>query len=108
GPAALVDDDLLGRHALKIPRATAYDALARLEATPEAAPVLQAINRSLDRLTEDPFNPRLGTTAFRTDELGGVSATPARIEDWYIFWQRGADKNTIEIVLIHQLPTASG
>jgi hypothetical protein len=81
----------------------ADEALARLESDSALAPALQAVERILERLATDPFNPRLGTTAFVTDELGGISATPARFDDWYVFWQRGPENSVIEIVLVHQL-----
>jgi hypothetical protein len=81
----------------------ADDALSRLENTPALAPALRAVERTLLRLAEDPFSPRLGTTAFMTKEYGGVSATPTRVDDWYVFWQRGPEGRIIEIVLIHQL-----
>jgi len=84
-----------------------HDTLVRhveeLENDPESAPALGAVNRTLGRLADDPFNPRLGTTAFMTEEYGGVSATPVRFDDWYILWQRGPEPRTIEIVLVHQL-----
>lgn len=68
------------------------------------ATVLQAVEHVLARLAEDPANPRLGTTPFVTDELDGVSVTPARHDDWYVVWQRGPeDTRTIEIILVHQV-----
>ncbi len=82
----------------------ADEALARLESDPAKAPVLRAVDRAMVRLADDPFNPRLGTIAFMTDELGGISATPARIDEWYILWQRG-EPGVIEIVAILELPT---
>lgn len=78
--------------------------LAELEQDPAMAAVLQAVERVLERLAEDPFSPRLGTTAFVTEELGSVCATPARRDDWYLIWQRGPEgTQTIEIILVHQL-----
>jgi hypothetical protein len=41
-----------------------------------------------------------GTTALATEELGGISATPVRLDDLYIFWQRGPKPRSIEIILI--------
>jgi hypothetical protein len=81
----------------------ADEALVRLENDPAMVPVARAVERVLDRLADDPFNPRLGTTAFVTPELGGVSATPVGLDDWYVLWQRGPEPRTIDIVLIHQL-----
>ena len=82
--------------------ATADEALARLEGDPEKAAALRAVDRTLVRLSDDPFNPRLGTTAFMTDPIGGVNATPARYDDWYVIWQCGG-QSTIVIVAIHQV-----
>jgi len=81
----------------------ADDALSKLENDPVMAPMLQAVERTLERLAADPFNPRLGTTAFVTVELGSVSATPVGRDDWYVFWKRGQEPRLIEIVLVHQL-----
>jgi hypothetical protein len=82
----------------------ADDMLTELEHDPAMAAVLQSVERVLTHLAEDPFNPRLGTTAFVTDELGGVNATPARRDNWYVIWQRGPEgTRTIEIILVHQL-----
>ncbi len=81
----------------------ADDAIAELENDPVMAPVLNAVERVLGRLAKDPFNPRLGTTAFVTEELGGVSATPVGLDDWYVLWQRGPGPRAIEIVLVHPL-----
>lgn len=78
-------------------------ALGALENDPAMARVLQAVERALDRLAADPFNPRLGTTAFLSEEFGGVSATPVGLDNWYVFWQRGSESKAIEVVLIHQL-----
>jgi hypothetical protein len=82
----------------------ADEALGRLESDPAMAPVVQAVNRTLRKLEADPFGPRLGTTAFMTEALGGISATPVGLDDWYILWQRGVEQGVIEIVLIHRLP----
>jgi hypothetical protein len=82
----------------------AEEALDRLAADPLLADVLAAVERTLDRLAADPFNRRQGTTAFQSPTLGGISATPARIGDWYVFWRRGTRTRTLVIVLIHQLP----
>ena len=81
----------------------AEEALDRLEKDPAMVPVLQAVQRTLHKLAVDPFSPRLGTTAFVTQELGGISATPARLDDWYLFWRSGEAPMTIEIILVHRL-----
>jgi hypothetical protein len=83
----------------------ADEALSRLEADAAWADVLDAVNRTLDRLERDPFDPRLGTTVFTSDEYANIGATPVRVGDWYVFWQRGERARTIEIVLIHELST---
>lgn len=66
--------------------------------------VVRRIDQMLDRLERDPYDPRLGTTLFQSEEFGGVSATPIRVGDWYVFWQSGPAQGTIEIVLVHELP----
>jgi hypothetical protein len=78
-------------------------ALTALENDPAMVPVLRCVERTLVQLATDPFSPRLGTIPFTTEELGGVNATPARIDDWYVLWQRGPEPRTIEIILIHPL-----
>lgn len=83
----------------------ADDVLNELEDDPAMAPVMRAVERTLGRLAEDPFAPRLGTTAFVSEAYGGISATPARHDDWYVLWQRGSEPMTIEVVLVHQLRT---
>jgi hypothetical protein len=83
----------------------ADDVLNQLENDPGMTPVLRAIERTLGRLAEDPLAPRLGTTAFVSEAYGGISATPAGHDEWYVLWQRGSEPMTIEIVLVHQLRT---
>ena len=67
---------------------------------------MRAVNHVLDRLERDPFDPKLGTTIFQSDELGGIDATPLREGSWYVFWQANAEAKEIEIVLIHELDIA--
>lgn len=81
----------------------ADEALDKLENDPAMAPARRAVDRTLQRLAADPFSPRLGTTAFMTEGLGAISATPAGLDDWYVLWQRGAEQGVIEIVLIHEI-----
>ena len=81
----------------------ADEALNRLETDPAMAPARRAVDRTLQRLAADPFSPRLGTTAFMTLELGGISATPAGLDDWYVIWQRGKGPRMIEIIQVHPL-----
>jgi hypothetical protein len=84
-------------------RPEANAAMDALEADPSMSIVVQAIDRTLDRLEVDPFDPRLGTIPFQTPELGGVCATPVRRDDWYVLWQRGLTSGDLVIILIHQL-----
>jgi hypothetical protein len=86
----------------------ADEARARLEAEATQADIVTAVNRTLDRLEQDRFDPRLGTTVFKTEEYANVSATPVRVDDWYVFWQPGERAHTIEIVLIHELSMTPG
>lgn len=81
----------------------ADEALSKLERAPSMSEVLVAVNRTLDRLAKDPYEPRLATRSFVTDEYGGVRATPARVDTWYILWQPGEAPRTIEIILIHAI-----
>jgi hypothetical protein len=65
----------------------------------------RAVTGVLRRLAADPFSRRLHTALLMSPRLGGVCATPAGVDDWYVFWQRSlADKRTVEILLVHQLP----
>jgi hypothetical protein len=86
-------------------RPEADEVLDELERDPATLRVLEAIERTLDRLADDPYDPRLGSTAFQTEELGNVSATPARVDDWYVFWHRGPEPRVLDVVLIQQLST---
>jgi len=78
-------------------------ALTRLETDPLKADVWRAVDRTLIRLAEDPFSPRLGTTSFMTEPLAGINATPVRVGEWYVIWQRG-EPGSIEIVDVRELP----
>jgi hypothetical protein len=82
----------------------AYAALDELAADPGMSAVLQAVERTLDRLRSDPFDRRLGTSVFQTMGYGGICATPIRIDDWYVFWQRSPEPGVLEVVLVHRLP----
>lgn len=81
----------------------ADEALDRLESDPAMAREPRAVERTLRRLAADPFNPHLGTVPFMSEPLGGINAVPARLDDWYVLWQRGETPKTIEIVLIHKI-----
>jgi hypothetical protein len=38
-----------------------------------------------------------------TEPLGGINATPVRVDEWYVIWQRG-EPGSIEIVDVRELP----
>lgn len=80
-------------------------AMDELERDPSKAAVLAAVDRTLIRLAADPHH-QPGTVPFRRDELGGVYATPVRVDRWYVLWHRGPepDIREIEIVFIRRLP----
>jgi hypothetical protein len=82
----------------------AQAALDALAADPDLAAAHRAVIRTLGRLEEDPFDPKLGTIAFMTEELGGVSATTTRFGDWYMLWQRGPQPGEIDIITVIELP----
>jgi hypothetical protein len=84
-------------------RDEASDALDALEADPAMAKVLDAVDDTLDRLEDDPFDRRLGTDIFQTAEGRSVSATPVRFDEWYVFWRRGPRARTVEIVTVARL-----
>lgn len=81
----------------------AEEALVRLEGDRLMSHVLAAVNRTLDRLEEDPYEPRLGTRSFVTEAYGGVSATTVRVDSWYVIWQPGPSSSALEIILIHSI-----
>jgi len=81
----------------------ADEVLAMLEGDRKMSSVLAAVTRTLDRLEQDPYERRLGTRSFVSKELGGVNATPARVDNWYVLWQFGSDPGSIEIILIHSI-----
>ena len=84
-------------------RPEADAAMDALEADSSTSAVVDAIERTIERLEVDPFDPRLGTVQFQSPEFGGVCATPIRMDDWYVFWQRGLTANELVIILIHPL-----
>lgn len=77
-------------------------AMDRIDAVDNARRAV--VTRTLARLEADPFDPRLGTRQFRTPEYGHIRATPCRHDDWYILWQAGVDPETIEIVMVAEIP----
>lgn len=82
-------------------------AMDALEADASASAVVDAIHRVLDRLEGDPFNPRLGTITFHSPLYGGVCATPTRLDDWFVIWQRGPTADVLDVILVHQLDVGS-
>ncbi len=84
-------------------RQAADETLDSLEADAAESKALDAIDDCLDRLEDDPFDRHLGTHIFQTAEGDGVSATPVRFDDWYVFWQRGSEPGTIEIIAVSRL-----
>jgi hypothetical protein len=84
-------------------RPEADEALARLEADPAMAKILDAADDALDRLEDDPFDRRLGTHIFQTAEGRSVSATPVRFDEWYVFWRRGPRPGTLEITAVARI-----
>jgi hypothetical protein len=78
--------------------------LDALEASAELAAASSAVVRTLHRLEDDPCNRRLGTTSYITPELGGINATPARLDDWYVLWQRAPEVGELDIIAIAQVP----
>jgi hypothetical protein len=81
----------------------ADDALTRLERDPKMAHALDAADRTLAKLASDPFDRRLGTTSFQSEELGGVCVTPTRLGDWYVVWQRGPQQGLIDIINVLEI-----
>lgn len=77
--------------------------LDELAAHSNGAPALDAISRTLARIAAAPYDRKLGTTVFQTEAYGGISATPTRYDNWYIFGQRGPEPTILDIVLIEQL-----
>lgn len=62
-----------------------------------------AINFVLDRLEKDPWIRSVGSTTFKTERYRNVAAADARYDDWYVLWEPGSEKTSIEIVAIAQL-----
>lgn len=81
----------------------ADEVLSKLEGSQSMSNVLAGVNRTLDRLSNDPYEPRLATRSFVTEQYGGVRATPVRVDTWYILWQPGESPRSIEIILIHAM-----
>ncbi|MFN2606770.1 MAG: hypothetical protein ABR511_02555 [Acidimicrobiales bacterium] len=77
--------------------------MQRLEGDPSLDRALAAVRRTLGRLETTPFDLRLRTRQFVTDQLRHIHATPTGHGDWYVFWQDGLDPETVEIVQIAEL-----
>lgn len=81
----------------------ADEALSSLERPSGSVAVLTALRRVLGRLEVDPFDPRLGSRQFVTEEFDQVRATPVRSGDWWVLWQTGPEPATITIILITEI-----
>lgn len=79
--------------------------LDKLAGDPAMYHVLDAIERALDRLSEDPFSRRLGNKTFQSEQLGNLTATPARTGDWWIIWRLADRPNALILVGVGELPT---
>ncbi len=88
-------------------RPEADEVLDDLGGDPLRSAALAAIERTLDRLAADPYDRRLATISFVTEEYGGVCATPVRgADDWFVLLQRGPEPGVVVIILIHPLRLA--
>jgi hypothetical protein len=81
----------------------ADESMDRLEADPGRHHVLEAVERTLDRIETNPSDPRLGTRSFVTEVYGGVRATPVRVDDWHVFWQPGPRSDEITIIEVLEM-----
>jgi hypothetical protein len=80
----------------------ADEAMNRIDAVDDQR--RRAVRRTLTRLEVNPLDPRLGTRQFRTPEYGHIRATPCRHESWYVLWQIGEEAETVEIVIVAEIP----
>jgi hypothetical protein len=74
--------------------------MARLGADPATADILRVVRRTLGRLEQDPYEPRLRTRQFTTEPYGQLRSTPAGWGDWHIMWQAGPGPDQITIAFI--------
>lgn len=81
----------------------ADQAMTHLESDPTMAAALAAIRRTLGRLEDDPADPRLGTRTYRTPAYAFMRATPARHDDWHVFWRPGDRAGEVVIVALSPL-----
>lgn len=81
----------------------ADEAMERLEADLALEGALAGIHRTLGRLELDPFDPRLGTRVFLSEEFEHVRATPARTGDWWILWALGPEDRSLLVVHVGEL-----
>lgn len=84
--------------------ANAIRTLRRMEEDAAFARELRAVRLLLARLERDPFDPRLRSRQFVTDDLGHVRATAVGYDDWYVFWQVRGTPARIEIIEIAEVP----
>lgn len=78
--------------------------MAKIEASPALAPVLEAANRALGRLELNPGDSRLHTRQFQTDDLGYLRMTPLGVGEWHIFWQALDDPDEVLVRRIVETP----
>ncbi len=74
--------------------------MTRLENDPARREVRQAVLQTLGKLERDPFDRRLGTRQFSTEDYGQLRATPVRKADWTIYWMIGPGAGEITIALV--------
>jgi hypothetical protein len=72
--------------------------MIRLENDPTMDRVIAAIYRVLGHLEIDPKDSHLGTRTFTTPNYGYVRTTPARHDDWHIFWTPGVGDDEVVII----------
>ncbi len=83
--------------------ADADEAMNRLERDPASAQLLVAVRRVLGSLEINPFDPRIASRQFVTEEFHHVRATPVRQGDWWVLWQLGPGEEALTILLIAEI-----
>lgn len=74
--------------------------MARFEEDLAMAAVPWAVRRTLGRLEQDPYQPRLRTRQFTTERYGQLRSTPAGTGDWHIMWRAGPESDQITIAFV--------
>lgn len=77
-----------------------HDVLVELQQDEDRASLCDAVEAILDKLEQDPGDPKLGTTMFRTSGLEHVRSTPVRQDEWVLIWQLGEGPSTINLIWI--------